>query len=156
MAGTFHTRIFGALISTLALASCSGSGNGGNALPGNGYGRQCDPGTQVQLARPAPGQFGVPGTIGQIEIVANGNNNALYNSRGQWNLVLQDNFGDPPITTGPLNLVADPSAPHPYVSDFYYSGSLGMSLPTGANWTVTLEQQPLGQCVPAPIGTFQT
>lgn len=148
----FSPRVF-AVLSTLALAAC-GAGGSNNSLPG-GLGFQCNPGTQVQLARPAPAQSGAS-NVNQIEIVANGNGNTLYNSFGQWNLVVQDNFGDPPVTTNALNLVADPGAPHPYSSDFYYAGNLGLTLPAGATWTVTLEQQPYGSCVPAPVGSFST
>lgn len=150
-----HTALRGgAFLSTLALAACGGAGLG-NSIPGNVFGFQCNPGTQIQLARPAPGQFNAS-NVSQIEIVANGNSNMLYNTFGQWNLVLQDNFGDPPITTAGLNLVSDPSGPHPYSSDFYYMANIGSTLPAGATWTVTLEQQPYGSCSPAPVGTFST
>lgn len=151
MASIHFSRVF-AVLSTLALAAC-GAGGANNTIPG-GIGFQCNPGTQIQLARPAPSQSA--SNVSQVEIVANGNGNNLYNSFAQWNLVVQDNFGDPPITSNNLNLVADPSAPHPYGSDFYYTGNLGTTLPAGATWTVTIEQQPYGSCLPAPVGTFST
>lgn len=154
MSRTILTRALGAILGSLSLAACSGIGGSGNSIPGT-LGYQCNPGTQVQLARPAQSQSGA-GSVNQIEIVANGNNNTLANTYGQWNVVLQDNFGDPPLTTNTLNAVADPSGPHPYSSDFFYAANIGITLPSGATWTVTLEQQPYGSCAPALIGTFST
>lgn len=64
---------------SLALSACGGASSGlglggSNAAP-------CYAGTQVQLASPGPNQGGVPTTIGQLIVVANGNNNNLQRVR---------------------------------------------------------------------------
>lgn len=99
---------------------------------------QCDPGTQVQLANPQPGQTGVSSNLGQIVIVANGSNNSLYDAYNRWNLVLADQFGDR-ITCSNLTLTPYANGPHPYPSDFYYSSTIGQ-LPTGATCPVQLTE----------------
>jgi hypothetical protein len=140
---------------TLALAACGGGG--GTAAPGafgpNPFVAQCDPGTQVQLANPQPGQFGVPTNIGSIVIVANGNNNALYSTYPQWFVILTDNFGNT-INGGPLSLTSYPNGPHPYQSDFYYSSSIG-NLPAGATWNAGLVSSN-NNCSADPLGSFST
>lgn len=71
----FHIRLTLAATLLVALTAC-GSGGLGSSLGGlnpvNGSGPICNSGTQVQLANPQPFQTGVPGNIGQIIIVANG------------------------------------------------------------------------------------
>lgn len=99
----------------LALAACSGSGGGlGNILgpvASNGT-LECDTGTQVELADPQPGKT-VSGNTGRAVIVANGQNNALYDTYGQWNLVLTDQYGER-VQGGNLTLVPDPNGFQPY------------------------------------------
>jgi hypothetical protein len=114
---------------------------------------QCDTGTQEQLASPTPGQTGVSSTIGQIIMVANGNGNALYNSYGQWQITLTDNFGNT-VVGGPLSLVPFPSGPHPYPSDFYYASSI-QQLATGRTYTAFLVRIG-GSCPSIPLGSFST
>ncbi len=137
----------------LALTAC---GSGGGALGGifGGSGFQCNPGTQVQLANPTNGQSGVNPNIGSITIVANGNNNTLFNTYRNWSLVLSDNV-DPQMQSSQLNLVSDPNGPHPYGSDFYYSASI-QSLPSGRTWNVGLQQNSNGYCSAYPLYTFST
>jgi hypothetical protein len=141
----------------LALAACNGGGtsNNGTFSPfgPNPFTGQCDPGTQVQLANPQPGQTGVNPGIGSITIVANGNNNTLYNTYSQWNLILQDNFGNT-VQGGQLNLTPYPNGPHPYASDFYYQSSIP-SLPFGRNWNVGLVQS-FSNCAPYSLFGFST
>jgi hypothetical protein len=134
----------------LASTSCSGVG-----LPGGIFGGllACNPGTQVQLASPAPNQSGVSSNIGQIIIVANGNSNTLYNTYAQWQFTVVDNFNNQ-LTGGSLNLVPDPSGPHPYASDFYYSSSIPQLTP-GRTWNVELLQNG-NSCTPASVGSFST
>ncbi len=134
------------LLGVTACAGGVGTSLGGGPL-------QCNPGTQVQLARPFPGQAGVNGNIGSVEIVANGNNNVLYSTYTQWNLVLTDSLGDR-VLSGPLNLVADPNGPHPFASDFFYSGSIQL-LPAGITWNVQLNQGN-SNCTPFPLNSFST
>jgi hypothetical protein len=137
----------------LLLSACSGSGGGiGPIFGGNPL--QCDPGTQVQLASPQNAQTGVPGNIGQITIVANGNGNNLYNTYGQWNIFLTPSFGGSPLQGGSLSLVPYPNGPHPYASDFYYASSVP-NLAPGTTWYVTLQQQNVN-CTGMLLGSFST
>lgn len=127
----------------LALASCSGAGgilgNGGIGGIGGGgiFGpsASCNPGTDVQLANPLPFQSGVNPNIGQITIVANGNNNALGQSYQSLNITLIDGFGSQ-VSGGALQPVAMPNGPHPYASDYYYQSAFG---PLQSNTTYTAE-----------------
>lgn len=144
-----------ALASSLVFAlSACGSGGIGNILgPINNPQIQCDPGTQVQLANPQPGQTGVSGNIGQIIIVANGNNNTLYNTYNQWFLTLTDQFGNT-VQGSNLTPVSYPSGPHPYASDYYYGSNFGQ-LAAGSTWTVKLTEQN-ANCAPMPLNSFST
>ncbi|MDQ6781512.1 MAG: hypothetical protein M3Z37_10230 [Candidatus Eremiobacteraeota bacterium] len=131
-----------------ALAACSGGGVGFGGVT-----RQvCNTGTQTQLASPLSGQTGVSPTTGQIIIVANGNNNQLYNTRSQWSLTLVDNLGGV-INGGQLQLVPFPSGPHPYQSDFYYGSSV--SLVPARTYSVSLGL-PGGSCSSIALGVFST
>lgn len=144
----------------VALAGCGSSGGLGNILGpitggGGGItGFQCDTGTQVQIANPQPSQSGVSPTIGQIVIVASGSSNNLYNTYSQWNITLQDQYGDT-ITGSNLQPYSYPSGPHPFGSDYYYVSTIGQ-LPQGATWSVMLGE-PGNSCAPTPVaGTFST
>jgi hypothetical protein len=140
-----------------ALAGCGSSGLGGtlgglNPIGGPGS-LECNTGTQVQLANPQSGSYGVPGNIGQVVIVANGNNNTLGSTYGSWYLTLSDQFGDF-ITGGNLNQYSYPTGPHPFSSDYYYSSSVPQ-LPSGANWNVQLNESG-ANCAAVPLGSFST
>jgi hypothetical protein len=146
-------RIAG-MLGILALAACSGSG--GNGLPGGGNPSfaQCNPGTNVELARPAPNQFGA-GNVNSIEIVANGSSNVLNQSPQSWNLQVTDNNGNQYVS-GPLNPASDPGGPHPYGSDFFYSAPI-QALPVGFTYNVSLIQNSGCSAYPLyPYGTFST
>ncbi len=132
----------------LALTACSGS-SVGSILGGLGGLVTCNPGTQVQLARPSQGQTGA-GALTSIEIVANGNSSTLGTNYQSWQLQVQANFGNT-ITGSALALVPDPSGPQPYASDFYYSSSFP-ALQTGQSYTVYLTQN--GLCQPLNVGSF--
>jgi hypothetical protein len=137
-----------------ALAGCGSSGLGSVLNPiGGTSGLQCDPGTQVQLANPQQGETGVPGNIGQIVIVANGNGNPLGNSYGNWYVTLNDQYGDL-ITGGNLNPYSYPGGPQPFGSDYYYSSSIPQ-LPSGATWNAQLNESG-ANCLPYPLQSFST
>lgn len=130
----------------LALASCSGAGGIGNILGGIGniggggggggtFGTSCNPGTDVQLANPVPFQSGVNPNIGQIIIVANGNNNSLGQNYQSINITLIDGSGNQ-LPGGALQATAYPNGPHPYNSDYYYQSGFG---PLQSNTTYTAE-----------------
>lgn len=141
----------------VALAGCGGGGLGnvlGPITGGSGSGGfQCDTGTQVQLANPQPYQTGVSPAIGQIVIVANGQNNNLYNTSSQWNITLSDQFGDT-ISGGNLQPYDYRTGPHPFPSDYYYVSTIGQ-LPQGTTLNVTLGE-PGASCLPVPVGSFST
>jgi hypothetical protein len=139
------------LAATLALAACGG-GSTGTTLPPNTLG-PCDPGTQVELARPFQGQTGIPPSTTSIEIVANGNGNTLGNSFQNFDLFLQPSVGGT-ITSSPLAAVQDTSGPHPFGSDFFYSGNIP-GLQFGVTYTVFLNAF-TSNCSPVNIGSFST
>ena len=146
-------------VAVLGLTACgagygSSNGNGSyNPFGNNPFGVTCDPGTQVQLANPQPGQNGVPTNIGSITIVANGNANTLYNTYSSWNVTLTDNFGNT-VTGGQLNLVPYPNGPHPFLQDFYYSSSIP-TLPFARSWNAYLVQT-YSNCAPYSLFGFST
>lgn len=140
---------------TLALSACGGSGGLGSIIGGGTNALQCNAGTRVQLASPQSFQSGVSSNVGQITIVADGNTNNLYNTYGQWNVVLTPAFNGYPIQGGSLALVSDPNGPHPFASDFYYASSVP-SLTPGTTWNVTLQDNSGGPCTPVPLGSFST
>jgi hypothetical protein len=124
----------------LALASCSGAGGllGNSGLGGgvSGSSTTCNPGTDVQLANPLPFQTGVNPNIGQITIVANGNNNALAQNYQSLNITLIDSFGNR-IPGNALQPADGRSYAHPYDSDFYYQSGFG-PLQSGMTYTAEL------------------
>lgn len=140
-----------AVLSALLLSACS---SGGTSSSGGSIPQTCFPG-QVQLASPAPGSSGVSTNIGNIVIVANGTNNALYNSWQSWSLSLVDQNGN--VYYG-SNLTQTPNNgyPKPYGSDFYYSSSLqGQSLMPGSSYIVELNNT-VQQCSYQVQGGFST
>ena len=146
--------MFGAAL--LGLAACSsGSTSTIAGVPGNGSignGALCDPGTQVQLANPPNGNVSVPTNFSPVVIVANGNSNTLYTNYTQWNLILNDNFGNS-IQGGPLSLVSFKQASPPYPSDFYYASSISGLIP-GRTYNVFLNLN--ANCQPSGLGAFAT
>jgi len=113
----------------------------------------CNTGTQQTLAHPTSGSDRVSPTIRQLTIVASGNNNNLFSTRNQWILTLSDNTGVV-LTGGTLNLVSDPTGPHPYPSDFYYSSNIP-TLAAGRRYQAFLSK-PSGACAPQSLGSFST
>lgn len=140
------------LLAGLSIAALSACSSGGSNNPFGPNGGICDPGTQVQLDNPNPYQSNVSTNTNQINIVANGNNNFLYTSYNQWNIILQGNLGDQ-IIGGNLNLIADPNGLHPYTSDYYYGSSV-QNLRFGETYIVRLNYN--ANCTPLSIGQFST
>lgn len=141
--------------SLIAVAGCSGgSGSSGTLPPPNNFG-VCDPGTQVTLANPQSGQTGVSTGTNPILIVANGNNNTLFQSYTNFDLVLVDNISGNRITSNALALTQG-NGYKPYTSDFYYSGSLPQGLNFGTNYSVYLNIFS-SNCQQLPfLGSFST
>ncbi|PZR58284.1 MAG: hypothetical protein DLM50_04005 [Candidatus Meridianibacter frigidus] len=139
----------------LVLTACAGGTGGlGGIIGGGGF--QCNPGTQVQLARPQNQAFA--SNVSSLEIVASDNNTVLGQSPGSWFLQAQGNFSGQPVFTSALGAVPDPGGFHPFPNDFFFSGSLGTTLPAGETWTVSLVQGQAGNatCTPLTLGEFST
>ena len=136
-------------------AGCGGGGSSsGTALPpqSNGF---CDPGTQVSLASPQPNATGVSPSINHIEIVANGNNNILFQSYTNYDVIVRDRFNGNVITGAPLSLTTDPNGYHPYPSDFYYNSTIsGLNFGTVYDAYLNIFNSPCQ--TPAFLGTFST
>lgn len=138
------------------LTACSGSGGLGGLSPifgGGPQGISCQPGTSVQLANPQPFQTNAS-NVNQLTIVADGNNNTLYQTYQNWYVYLIDNFGQQ-ISGGQLNLTSYPNGPHPYSSDFYYSSSLPQTLQSGMTYTAYLARRDQS-CNAQPLQNFST
>ncbi len=149
-------RLARALVLTsvmIAAAGCGGGGSSGTAVPPQNFG-VCDPGTQVSLANPQPNTGGVSTGIGHIQIVGNGNTNALYQGYANFDVLLRDQFGNV-ITGSQLTLVASDNGYKPYPSDFYYNSTI-----QGLNFGVTYQaflnifNSPCQQ--PVFLGSFST
>ena len=142
-------------LSCALLAACGGGTASTGTAPVPNTNGSCALGFQAQIARPAPSQTGV-GNISSIEIVANGNNNNLYNAYQSYDLLVTPS-GAPPqqgIASNFLTLApADANGPHPYASDYYYNANLGENIPSGY-WDVYLNAQ--SNCQPYYLGSFGT
>ncbi len=148
----------GALLA--ALCACGGGGGGNIFGPGGGnIGQQtCDPGTSVQLARPAYGSYA--SNVSNIEIVASGNNNTLSNTYQNWNVSVVNQYSGQTFTGNQLSPVPDTNGPHPFTQDFYYNSQLNTTLPSGNTWNVYLNENNYGgyngYCTAYPVGSFST
>jgi hypothetical protein len=144
-------RLARALIVTslFVAAGCGGGGSSNSTLPNPGSNAICDPNAaSIAIARtPGSGQ-------NTIEIVSSTDQDQLHGAPNQFDLNLRDNFGNV-IVSGPLTLVADTGAPHPYTNDFYYSGTLQTAVQPGLTYTVFLNA-PNTNCTPGIIGSFST
>lgn len=146
-------RFIAPALALAALSACGGGGSGifnGNPIF-NGSSGECSTGTSVELASPQPGSY-APGTT-SITIVANGNNNNLYDTYQNWYVYLTDSYSGQTISGGQLGLTSFPNGPHPYSSDFYYSSQLQQSIPSGGNWNVYLTEFN-GSCQAVPLQGF--
>lgn len=143
-----------AVASLFVAAGCGGGGSSsGTGLPPQNFG-VCDPGTQVSIANPVPNASGVSPSIGRIEIVANGNNNTLFQSYTNFDVILVDQFRNQ-ITGGPLSLTSDPGGYKPYTSDFYYNSTIpGLQFGMQYNAFLNIFNSPCQQ--PVFLGTFFT
>ena len=138
-------------LSTLATVLCISGCSGGNSNSPMLAGTVCDPGTQVQLANPQPGQTSVSGNIGSVVVVASDSNNTIYNTVTQWNVLLT--YFWRPSYRQSVTLGAVPSGPHPYQRDFYYSSDIP-TLPSGSTWSAYLSMNT--GCTPLFVGQFST
>lgn len=141
---------------TIALAACSGSSGSGNGSVPQTNGPCLPSDTQATLAVPnnANGQFVNPSSITKLELVTNGNTNSFASSFAQYMLVAVGAGTN--VVSQNLSLVADPGAPHPYASDYYYAGNVNSGqFFSGQTYTVYLNTQN-SNCTPTPIGQFQT
>ena len=145
-----QAKVFACAVLVFGLAACSGGGGSGN---GGFLGAQCNPGTDVQLASPLPNATGVSASTNQIVIVANGQNNYLHSSYQNWNVVLQDNFGNQ-LFGGALALTSDSNGPHPYGQDFYYAANVQNLVP-GTTYSASIVQANTN-CNLTQIGYFST
>lgn len=143
-------QLFIASLLVVGLSACGG-GSGGNLFGPPPQTTECNTGTAVELANPLPGQSA--SNVNQITIVANGNTNTLYNNYQNWYIYVSNGYSQ--YQGGQLNLVANPSGPHPYPSDFYYSSQFSQTLPAGNTWTVYLTQYN-GGCNAVPLQNFST
>lgn len=139
-------------VSLPLVAACGGS-SGNSPAPPLG---PCNPDAQVQLASPVQGSSGVPSNITRIEIVANGNNNQLYNSYAQYQLVAVPSFGSPFNSNNNLSLASDPNGYHPYQNDYYYAANFnnGQFVP-GTTYAIYLNVNSTN-CQPSFVGSFAT
>ena len=149
---TRHARAAVVVASLVLLAACGGGSSGTAPVPNPGSSNYCDANNAgITTARPTPG-FSTGN--GQVEIVANGNGDQLFQSYTQFDLNLIDNFGNR-FVTGPLSLTNDNNGPHPFNSDFYYVGTVAGGLPTGDVFSVYLND-PNTNCTLLPVGQIQT
>ena len=133
-----------------ALTACGGGGGG--LFGGNPFNNTCQPGSQVQIVSPAPGQFN--SNVNQVTIDASTSSDFIHPNPQDWSVVVTSNFGQT-ITGGPLNPIPDTGAPHPFAQDFYYQSQLSQTLPAGQNWTVGLQQN-TSSCTPLTLQSFST
>lgn len=137
----------------LCLSACGGSG-GGNLFGGVPTTTYCQTGTAEQVASPTPNQ--ITSNVNQIIIVASGNTDAIYSNPQSWSVFVTATNGGYSIQGGALNLVPDPTGPHPYTSDFYYASNLQQTLPSGLTWNVYLTQNNGIGCNAIPLQSFST
>ena len=137
----------------LGLAACGGGGGGGTSpVPNSAF---CGYDTTYQLSNPTDGSF-ISSSQSTFEIVASGNNNTIASSFRSFDLILVPRNANNQIATGGLSQVADPNGPHPYASDFYYSGQVQTPLAAGQQYSVYLNAF-TSNCTPiGPIGTLFT
>jgi hypothetical protein len=142
-----------AVVALCALAACGGS-SGSNPAPPFG---PCNPDAQVTLARPLDGSTGVPASsITSIEIVAFGNNNQLFASFAQYQLVAVPASGTPFSSNNNLSLTSDPNGFHPFPSDFYYTANFnGGQFVPGNSYGIYLNVASTN-CRPSFAGSFST
>ena len=140
--------------SIFTATACSGGGSSGAApVPNTQF---CGNDTQYALANPQSGQSITANSNATIEIVASGNNNQIYQSFKNFELLLvpANNNGSTAgqVATGALSLTGANAAFVPFPSDFYYNGTLQSGLQSGLQYNVYLNAFTTN-CVPiGPIG----
>ena len=142
------------LASIFAATACSGGGSTGAApVPNTQF---CGNDTQYALASPQSGHNIAANSNATIEIVANGNNNQIYQSFKNFELILvpANNNGSTngQINTGTISLTGVNSSFAPFQSDYYYNGTLQSGLQSGLQYNVFLNAFTTN-CIPiGPIG----
>ncbi len=143
-----------AVIAASLVAVAAGCGGGGSTIPNAGSNSICDTNAgSITLARPTPGY---PMTSGNtVEIVASTNQDYLNQYTGQFDLLLNDNFGNQLVTNG-LTAVPDPNGPHPYTYDYFYAGTTNNGNILGGRTYSVYLNAPNTNCTPGFVGTFST
>ncbi len=141
--------------SIFVATACSGGGGSTGAAPVPNT-QFCGNDTQYALANPRSGQNVSANSNSTIEIVASGNNNQIYQSFKNFELLLvpANNNGSTngQISTGALSLTGANGAFAPFPSDYYYNGTLQSGLQSGLPYNVYLNAFTTN-CVPiGPIG----
>lgn len=152
----FATRMFLVAVSAISVTACGGGGSSSGTLPPNPNESVCAQDTQVQIAVPSPNSYG-NGSPSQIVIVANGQNNSLYQSYQNFDLLIAPPNTNPVTNSYSsvyLSLTSGNGAPKPYPSDYYYSASTP-NLPYSSAYSVYLNN-PTGYCQPQYLGTFSS
>lgn len=151
-AGKLRALVAGA--SLLAITACGGGGSAGTApVPFSQY---CGNDTQYALAKPQSGANISTGSQ-TFEIVASGNNNQIYQSYQNFQLILvPQNNTNQGVTTGQLSLTSDRSGYQPFSSNYYYNAQLQTNLQPGQLYNVFLNAS-TSNCTPiGPIGQLYT
>jgi hypothetical protein len=149
-------RTFFVAAAAISITACGGGGSSSGTLPPNPSESLCAQDTQVQLAIPSPNSSG-NGSPSQIVIVANGQNNSLYQSYQNFDLLIAPPNTNPATngySSAYLTLTSGNGAPHPYQSDYYYSAPTP-NLPYSSAYSVYLNN-PSGYCQPQYLGTFSS
>lgn len=142
-----------ALAALAGVTACSGGSTGASPVPNTAF---CGNDTQYALAIPQTGQTIPANTTATIEIVASGNNNQIYSSFKNFDLLLVPAYNNGStagqVATGPLSLTGANGAPAPFPSDYYYNGTLQTGLASGVLYNVYLNAYTTN-CTPVgPIG----
>ena len=121
-----NLRAFAVLGALVTMTACSGGGSSGTSpVPNTQF---CGNDAQYALARPQTGLSISAGTGGTVEIVASGNNNQIYNSFKNFELLFvpANNNGSTQgqVITGPLSLTSDSNGYAPFTSNYYYNGTI--------------------------------
>ncbi len=142
-----------------AATACSGgsSGTGNSPVPNTQF---CGNDTQYQLANPRTGATIAANNNTTVEIVAQDNNNQIFQSFKSFDLLFvpANNGGGSlqgSVSTGALAINGDRNAYAPYGSDYYYNGTISSpGLVSGTTYNVYVNAYTTN-CVPVgPIGSL--
>lgn len=140
--------------SLLVATACSGGSSTGAApVPNTQF---CGNDTQYALSSPQTSGTIAANTNATIQIVASGNNNQIYQSYKNFDLILvpANNNGSTvgQVATGPLSLTGANTSYQPFSSNYYYNGTLQSGLVSQTNYNVYVNAF-TSNCTPiGPIG----